>query len=186
MPLQNNKVDQIGFKAKIKRWGGEIGTCTNVYKPYASCGPTSDCHQITFLAIRRAARILIIYLRHIYYLRITRPSCLLGEERRPDSRTLKRQKSSLDLLVLERSRSRFFENNGLITTGYEVRMGCFPHCVYLLWNDLICLLYTLIVSSSFIRAYGMALTEQIYNTPYWPVLLNHNSNVAPKPTGLKR
>lgn len=129
---------------------------------------------------------LIIYLRHIYYLPITRPSCLLGEERRLDSRTLKRQKWSLDLLVLERSRSRFFENNGLITTGYEVRMGCFPHCVYLLWNDLICLLYTLIVSSSFIRAYGMALTEQIYNTPYWPVLLNHNSNVAPKPTGLKR
>ena len=29
------------------------------YEPYASCEPTNDCHQMTFLTTRSAARILI-------------------------------------------------------------------------------------------------------------------------------
>ena len=57
------------------------------------CGPADDCHQMTFLTIRRAARILIRNLRHRHALPLTRAAVLLGEGR-PDTR--ERWKSSLD------------------------------------------------------------------------------------------
>ena len=63
------------------------------YEPYASCEPTNDCHQMTFLTTRRTATILIVKLRHRQTLCCSRfqPS-LLGEGR-PDTR--ERRKSSL-------------------------------------------------------------------------------------------
>ena len=57
-----------------------------------SCETANDCHQMTFLTTRSAARILIINLRHRQALLLTRPAVLLGEGR-PDTR--ERRKSSL-------------------------------------------------------------------------------------------
>ena len=62
------------------------------YERYASCETANDCHQMTFLTTRSAARILIINLRHRQALLLTRPAVLLGEGR-PDTR--ERRKSSL-------------------------------------------------------------------------------------------
>ena len=62
------------------------------YEPQASIGPINDCHQMTFLATRSTARILIRYLHHRHGLPLRCPAVLLGEGR-PDTR--ERQKSSL-------------------------------------------------------------------------------------------
>ena len=47
------------------------------YERYASCETANDCHQMTFLTTRSAARILIINLRHRQALLLTRPAVLL-------------------------------------------------------------------------------------------------------------
>ena len=57
------------------------------YEPLASCGPANVCHQMTFLATRSAARILIMNLHHRRGLPLTRPAVLLGEGR-PDTRAV--------------------------------------------------------------------------------------------------
>ena len=50
-----------------------------------SCGTVNNCHQMTFLGARKAARILIRNLRHRHGLPLTRSAVLLGEGR-PDTR----------------------------------------------------------------------------------------------------
>ena len=62
----------------------------------------NDCHQLTFLTARRAARILIMNLRHRHALPLTRPAILLGEDR-PDTR--ERRKSSI-MIRLSRTRKK--------------------------------------------------------------------------------
>ena len=70
------------------------------YERYASCETANDCHQMTFLTTRSAARILIINLRHRQALLLTRPAVLLGEGR-PDTR--ERRKSSLPFIQLKKN-----------------------------------------------------------------------------------
>ena len=65
------------------------------YEPHAPCGPTDDCHQMTFVATRSEAlyaRILIRNLSHRHGLPLARPAVLLREGR-PDTR--EQRKSSL-------------------------------------------------------------------------------------------
>ena len=82
MPFRNNSVKQIGWKAKNKRTGGENGTYTNVTNQRRHAGPPMIVtDQMTFLATRSAARILIKNLRHGHALPLTRPAVLLGEGR---------------------------------------------------------------------------------------------------------
>ena len=67
-------------------------SCVTFDMLFVSCGPANDCHQMTFLTTRSAARILIRNLRHRQALLLTRPAVLLGKGR-PDTREWR--KSSL-------------------------------------------------------------------------------------------
>ena len=89
--FRNNSVKQnVGWKAKIKRRGGENGTGTNVTSYRRHVAPSTDCHQMIFLtAARKAARIIISNLRHRQGLPLTRPAVS-----RPHAR--ERRKSSLN------------------------------------------------------------------------------------------
>ena len=63
-------------------------------EPWASCGPAIDCHQMTFLATRSAARILIMNLPFPL-----RPAVLLGRVDQTGERKsgLKQRPESCDI-----------------------------------------------------------------------------------------
>ena len=105
--------NKIGWKAEIK----EQVAKTEQYKCYesqASRGTVNDCHQMAFLAARKATRILIRNLHHRHGLPLTRPAFLLGEGR-PDTR--ERRKSSLLAMMSDQNIKLVRQFNPQITCG---------------------------------------------------------------------
>ena len=78
--------EEVAKTARVQVLRAVGGMCT-----------VNDCHQMTFLAARKSARILIMNLRHRHGLPLTRPAVLLREGR-PDTR--ERRKSTLQVCFL--------------------------------------------------------------------------------------
>ena len=94
MPYRNNSVKQTKLEDQNQKMRWRKRHMFKWYEPYASCEPTNDCHQMTFLTTRRTATILIVNLRYRQTLPLTLPavSSRGGQTRHERS---ERRKSSL-------------------------------------------------------------------------------------------